>query len=269
MEASQRAETYQSTAAPPFPVLICLMGGFRLLKFGHPIPVRGGGKTETLLSNLALRRGRPVQRDTLLSTLWPDVERTLAGQSLHSLVYSLHKQFGDVIGGEAPVVLADGRYQLNVEAGIGIDIASFEALASGGDTRARRGDGAAAVEAYRQAVDLYRGDLSCGADICAVVERERLRARYLTLLGRIASYYYSAHDYVACLDHALLLIDKEPCREDAHRLVMRCYMRRGERAQALRQYRLCEHVLRTEFDATPEPATNALFDQIRLDPDSI
>jgi hypothetical protein len=50
---------------------------------------------------------------------------------------------------------------------------------------------------------------------------------------------------------------------------MRCHVRRGERAQALRQYRLCESVLRSEFETDPEPATKALFEQIRLDPDSV
>jgi hypothetical protein len=50
---------------------------------------------------------------------------------------------------------------------------------------------------------------------------------------------------------------------------MRCCVRSGERAQALRQYRLCVDILRSEFDALPEPATVALFDQVRRDPGSV
>ena len=65
------------------------------------------------------------------------------------------------------------------------------------------------------------------------------------------------------------LLDGDPCREDAHRLVMRCHVRRGERAQALRHYLLCQQILRAEFDAAPEPATDALFEQARLDPSTI
>ena len=42
-------------------------------------------------------------------------------------------------------------------------------------------------------------------------------------------------------------------REDVHRVVMRCYVRRGERAAALRHYQVCAHILRAEFDAAPEP----------------
>jgi DNA-binding SARP family transcriptional activator len=45
---------------------------------------------------------------------------------------------------------------------------------------------------------------------------------------------------------------------------MRIRVRRGERAQALRQYRVCEHVLRSEFNAAPEALTRDLFEQIRV-----
>jgi hypothetical protein len=50
---------------------------------------------------------------------------------------------------------------------------------------------------------------------------------------------------------------------------MRCHVRLGERAQALRQYRVCRQILEREFGALPEPSTQALFAQIRLDPGSV
>jgi len=62
------------------------------------------------------------------------------------------------------------------------------------------------------------------------------------------------------------VLQHDPCREDAHRLIMRCYLRRDQRAQALHQFRVCQSILSAEFDAAPEPVTVALFEQIRLDP---
>ena len=62
--------------------------------------------------------------------------------------------------------------------------------------------------------------------------------------------------------HRLLLAD--PCREDAHRAVMRCYARLGQRAQAMKQYLLCRDILRREFQAEPEQATDDLFARLRL-----
>jgi hypothetical protein len=46
-------------------------------------------------------------------------------------------------------------------------------------------------------------------------------------------------------------------------------MRSGQRAVALHQYQICVDILRKEFDTSPEAATTALFDQIRLQPESV
>ena len=49
-------------------------------------------------------------------------------------------------------------------------------------------------------------------------------------------------------------------------LVERDRCEAGQRAQALRQYRLCREVLADEFDAVPEPATEELYEMLRMDP---
>jgi DNA-binding SARP family transcriptional activator len=253
----------------PPPVVICLLGDFRLLKSSQPIAVRSGGKAEALLGLLGLRACQRVARDAILAALWPAGDPTLAGQSLNSLVYSLNRQLADAIGGAAAVQHADGYYRLNAEAGVMVDVADFESLVARGDRCARGGDLAGAVAQYRRAAGLYRGDLWSGSELAAVIERERLRARYLTLLAWLADYSYERGDYLTCLDVTRQLLASDPCREDAHRIAMRCYVRQGQRAQALRQYRLCANILRAEFDTAPEPATTALYDQIRLDPGSV
>ena len=84
-----------------------------------------------------------------------------------------------------------------------------------------------------------------------------------------ADAHYRAGEYGACLEQAWRLLGHDPCREDAHRVVMRCHVQRGERAAALRHYQICAHILYTEFDAAPEPATTALFDQIRHQPSQV
>lgn len=250
-------------------ILICLLGDFRVLKQGHPVRISSGSKTETLLCSLALKPEYCALRDVLLNTLWPNTQTPFATQSLNSLVYSLNKLLGDGAGSVPSVVYDDGVYRLNVEAGVGVDIENFQILARAGQERERAGDRSESIMLYQQAIQLYRGDLRAGMDVQAVMERERLRALYLTLLARVADYSFAQGDYATCLESALALLANDPYREDAHRLLMRCYVRNGERAQALRQYKLCEQILRSEFDAAPEPSTRALYDLIRLKPDSV
>jgi len=252
-----------------WPIEIQLLGGFRLLKAGRPLVGRTGGKIEALLSALALSHRHYVPRETLLFRLWPNSEPALAGQSLNGLLYSVRLLLGDRTGGAWPVLSERGGYRLNSEAGISVDVDRFDALASAADSHLRRADAPSAMALYTSAARLYRGDLGPTGDAGVEIERERLRARFLTILARLADHHFHAADYAGSLAHGLALLRADPCREDAHRLLMRCYVRQGERAQAIRQFRLCELVLRSEFEAAPEPATLALLDQIRCHPETV
>jgi DNA-binding SARP family transcriptional activator len=256
----------QGTDQTSWPLFVCVLGGFRVLRAGLPLAGLSGGKAETLLGLLALRYDVRVPRDTLLAGLWPDTDPALARQSLNSLIYSLHKQLGGALGGAPLIAYANGYSWLNAAAGVGIDLACFEALVRQGDRHRIANDLPGALTAYQRAVRLYRGDLWRGPDLHAIIERERLRASYLTVLARLADQYYAQRQYDACLECCGRLLASDPCREDAHRLVMRCHVHQEERAQALRQYRVCVDLLCAEFAAAPEPATTALYEQIRCNP---
>ncbi|MGQ0548652.1 MAG: AfsR/SARP family transcriptional regulator [Armatimonadota bacterium] len=251
------------------PVLICLLGNFRVLKLGRTVAIPTGGKCERLLRVLALRSRCAIPRDTLLSLLWPTSGSAMAGQSLNSAVYTLHRLLGDVLGGPGPVVHTGSMYRLNTEAGVGTDVALFDTFANAGDCKRRASNLTEASSHYGEAVALYQGDLEGEADVESLMERERLRARYFTLLFLLSDFYCTKGAYAAALAQVQLLLARDPCREDAHRMAMRCYVKLGQRAQALRQYRLCEQLLRAEFNAAPEPSTTALFEQVRLQPNGV
>jgi DNA-binding SARP family transcriptional activator len=248
------------------PLVIYLFGGLRVLQQGEPVTV--GSKAALLLCLLARRHGTTVPRETIVSELWPDQDFKLAGRSLNTLVWSLRRRLGGVLGGAPPILQVGGMYRLNTEAGVTADTALFEALADAGAASAREGAQDAACEAYERAVALYRGDLYLGADPNAecIIAREQLRARFQELLAHLASYRYERGDVAGCLDAAQQLLGTDPCREDMHRLIMRCYVARGERSRALHQFRLCAALLRAEFDVEPEADTITLYQGIRLGP---
>ena len=251
------------------PVMICLLGNFRLLRAGALVPIRAGGKSEALLAYLGIQANRRVARERLVQALWPESDPDLAFNSFYNLISRLHRLLGPTLQGAAPVVQEDGYCRLNLTAGIGVDVAFFDALVDAGDRHTQAGEGAAALAVYRRAAELYRDDLCLAADASIIVERERLRARYLSVLAQLAEQLYAAGDYGLALDYLWRLLARDPCREDAYRLMMRCYMRRGERAAALHHYQICADLLRAEFGAAPEPATVALFEQIRDQPEQI
>jgi len=251
------------------PVWLGLLGAFHLVSHGRAIPVRAGGKTEALLAHLGSATRHGVPRDVLLRGLWPDSEIALSSNALNNLVHALRRLLGEALGGAPPIVHSAGYYRLNQEAGVAVDVNLFKALAAQSASYTRAGDSASAAEVAERAVRLYRGDLSLGTSAYAIFERDRLRAMCLGLLMRLADASFERGDFEACASYALRLLAHDPCREDAHRLVMRCHVRRGERAQALRHYQTVQAVLRAEFDAQPEPATTALYERVRLDPGSV
>ena len=122
------------------------------------------------------------------------------------------------------------------------------------------------IDRYQGALDLYGGDLAFGSDIKHIVERERLRSRHLSVLAGLAENHFADGNFARALEGALQLLAQDPCREDAHRMAMRCFVRLGARAQALRQYRTCRAVLQMEFDAIPERLTEQLYEVVRVEP---
>lgn len=251
------------------PVLIALLGTFRLTLQGDLAPISSGSKAETLLSHLALARPRRVPRLDLLEHIWPDCESALAGQSLNSLTYRLNKLASKFLDGAELVTHEDGYYCLNTHSGVGVDIDCFDTLSNTGKRLLRSGDESTGLAYCEQALALYRGDLCGDSSISTVIERERLRTAFLDLLACLADYHYVRQNLSATMEYIHRLLIHDPCREDAHRQAMRCYVHMGLRAQALRQFHICCRALQAEFNARPEPATVDLYDRIRLDPASL
>ncbi|WP_433305011.1 AfsR/SARP family transcriptional regulator [Actinoplanes sp. CA-030573] len=245
-------------------ILICLLGQFQVFKQGERIPLRHGGKIKVLLSALALHQHQQATRDALVETLWPGMDLEHASQSLNTLVHGLRRLVGDALAGRPPLVRTDDGYQLNLSAGIDVDTLRFDSCTELGSRRLRTGDRAGAAAAFEEGLRLYRGDLCPGGtSLDVVIERERLRAQYLGALAHLTDYHYDSGDNGTALRYAHRLLQADPCREDAHRAVMRCHARLGQRAQAMKQYLLCRDILRREFQAAPEQATDDLFAALR------
>ncbi|MGH8606075.1 MAG: bacterial transcriptional activator domain-containing protein, partial [Gammaproteobacteria bacterium] len=114
---------------------------------------------------------------------------------------------------------------------------------------------------------LYRGDLLEGwyQDWC-LLERERLRACYLTALGKLMC-YCDAHGQIdRGLAHAETILRCDPAEEEAYYHMMHLQWTAGRRVQALRLYRRCKQVLSEELGVQPCERTQKLYELIRSDP---
>jgi tetratricopeptide (TPR) repeat protein len=112
-------------------------------------------------------------------------------------------------------------------------------------------------------VACYPADLliDCYEDWC-LIERERFRCMYLRALSRLLAYYSAAGNYEAAIDCARRVLACDHLREDIHRDLMHLYLVTDQPADALRQYRICEGLLRRELAVEPMPETRQFLVRI-------
>lgn len=64
------------------------------------------------------------------------------------------------------------------------------------------------------------------------------------------------------MSYAYRMLAHDPCREEAHGTLMRCFARRNQRTQALRQFDLCCTLLRRDLSVEPMPELLALREKL-------
>ena len=115
----------------------------------------------------------------------------------------------------------------------------------------------------QEALSLYEGDYLEGvyADWC-VLEREQLRELQLNAREDLAELHARSGHLQQAINEYQQLISEDPYRELAHRELMRCHYRLGDRIAAIRQYQSCVEILREDLGLSPAAETEALYLQI-------
>ena len=217
---------------------ITTLGGLQLHIDDQPITF-AARRAEVLLVYLAMTE-RVHERETIAAMLWDDRTQRQTMANLRSLLAQLPKPV-------KPFVQTT-RKTITV-ANIRVDATTFEAT---------------------EDLSLYGGDFlqgvflsdSRGLEEWAAVTRERLRG----LAGRIrlerATMALYQRDYENGIEHARALVQLEPLRESARRLLMRLLVRDGQTTAALVEYERLKDVLSAEMSIPPSAATERLYRRI-------
>ncbi|MBN1399974.1 MAG: winged helix-turn-helix domain-containing protein [Anaerolineae bacterium] len=242
-------------------------GQFEVSVGARPIPLDRSGKGYSILKYLAVHSGKPVQRDVLLATLWPDTDSATANNRLKGAVYRLRRLLsGDerTDQSEQYIIFRNGCYLLESNPTVWVDIKAFEGAWLVGSRLERAGQLAQAIPYYVRAEALYGDDLLKDdlSEEWALVLREHFRDTYLTILDKLSRYWLRTGHLDQALDGWKKILARDPWREDAYRHLMACLAESGNRALALRWYELCLHVLNEQIGIDPEPETVELYESI-------
>jgi DNA-binding SARP family transcriptional activator len=243
-----------------------LLGGFEVTVDGRAVSFQNGPRGLMLLKYLLAHHPRPQQRDVLMDVFWPGVDPRRARSRLHVALSGLRRSFKDFI--DSPVVeFRAGRYQISSELELRTDVEDFEQLAAAAGEAEQAAERATAIELCERAVDVYRGDFLVEEpyEDWALLRRETLRVKYLDLLDRLTTSYLAADRIGECISAAQQILHQDACREDAHRLLMRCYARQGRLHQVTRQFELCSRAIDSALGCQPSEATTTLYRSIRLE----
>ena len=243
-----------------------LLGGFEVTVDGRVVSFHNGPRGLMLLKYLLAHHPRPQQRDVLMDVFWPGVDPERARSRLHVALSGLRKSFKGLI--DAPVVeFRAGRYEISSALQLRTDVEAFEHLAAMAEEAEQAGEHRTAIACCERAIDLYRGDFLVDEpyEDWALLRRETLRVKYLDLLDRLTTSYLADDRIGECISAAQHILHQDACREDAHRLLMRCYARQGRLHQVTRQFELCSRAIQSALGCEPSEATATLYQSLRLE----
>lgn len=216
---------------------------------GAPIKFAKRSTTLAMLAQLVLCRGRPLSRESLAFTLFPDSDEASALAELRRYLYRANKALPE--RNAEPWIMSDAdTVRWNGEAEALVDVFEFEKLAS--DTATQQ-----------QAVELYTGDLLENVyEDWVIAERERLRDRYIALLDELIDRLRAERNFNVAIGYAKRILSSDPWREDALRSLVALRYESGDTAGALAEYDRFARRLRDELAIGPMPETVAVRQSI-------
>jgi DNA-binding SARP family transcriptional activator len=245
-----------------------LFGGMEVVTADGPVPSKAWRKRKArlLFAMLAVRRGGDVPTDQILDYLWPEFSEDRALNNMyvvwsamkHALSPSLHR------GEPCPYVERVGTVCHSMRANVTTDLDQFEDRLAEGRKADHEGDVVAAVAAYREVMEVYRGELLPGDayDDWFRPARDRCKHEYSDAALRLASLLEAGGDSPEALQVLRQALVHDPWREDLYQAVLKRQISEGQRSAAIETYLSCRNRLTEDLGIDPSAETNKLYQHV-------
>lgn len=229
------------------PLTIRLFGPMLVRIGDEPLPRMRSRKASWLLALLSTRANRPVARKWVASTLWPDVDLSIAFANMRPALSELRQALG-VHGAR---IRTYDRHTIGLDLeGVDLDVARF--------------DDAIRHQNFGKAVALYQGPFleDCGEEWVPQerIAREIECLRALELLGERA---LAGEDYEQALVYFGRATTIDAWRDAPRRGQMQAFAGKGNANAALQVYREFAHLLSSRASAVPDVSTTELYRDLR------
>ena len=237
-----RTSTREKTSAATY-FQVTLVEEFALLISGQRLLVPH--MAERVLTYLALAN-RPVARVRLAGALWPDCTDHRASKSLRTALWRLRQV-------DCNLVEVTGE-RLRLDPEVEVDISQLAELAQ----RLIVSPDTESLSQLHLLVD-HVELLPDWDEEWVVANRERYRMARLAALESAACALLDRGQPGLALLAALAVVDAEPLRESARRIVMRIHLAQGNAVEAIQEHHRYQRLLRCEFDVDPSAEMDELL----------
>jgi DNA-binding SARP family transcriptional activator len=206
----------------------------------------------------------PRTKEQIGLALWPDASPVQVRSNFRVILHHLRL----ALGRPDWIVFEHGYYAFNRALPYWFDVEAFEAnlcqaqalLADAPDQHLE-----AARPYLEEAAKLYRGEFleEIVTGDWALLRRDELQREYLGGLLALGEVCFAEGRYARAASIYRQVIAHDSYLEFAHRALMRCYARLGERCRALQHYQDLLERTRHELNSLPDPETISLFEYLR------
>lgn len=240
---------------------IKLFGGPVVEHRGRVVGNLGSRKVATLLAHLGLSSDRVCSREALAEMLWPDDGPDVTRDRFRQALSVLRRALEPEEGMAGKILFADRNGVRLCPETVAVDVVQFERLI----LKARREkEVSQCIATLTEAVELARHELLPGYYEERILgERNRVEEMLQEGLGQLSTLYESMNDFPSALESAKRALALDILREDGHLRMIALYGRMGRMADAVRQYRELEKLLREELDSVPSAETQKQFATIK------
>ena len=173
---------------PPADLDVRVLGAFEVRVDGQDLADGLVGRSRSIFQYLLLAGGS-VSRDVLIGAFWPDFDLVRGRNNLNVAVSGVRRALGDA--GRSIVQHRSGRYRVNPELRVRLDLDDLMAHLRIAHERSNAGDVHGAISAFESAAATYRGDLLPEDPYADWLSARRtfVRHAYLDALQRLADLY--------------------------------------------------------------------------------
>jgi DNA-binding SARP family transcriptional activator len=213
---------------------------------------------------IATSKHRRVEKDVLIDTFWADDDLKTIEKNFHPTISHIRKALNSRQSFKQNfLVFRDGAYQLNPELVYSIDTEEFETAIAEAEKAKKEKDNESFKAHLEKAHALYRGEYMAGVyDDWAEERRPFYAEQFARVLNALAKIAFSEKKWSNAAKYANEILQADPFREDAHRLLMKIFAAQSKPAAVKEQFDNLRNLLKNELGVEPAPETRRIFHEL-------